>query len=898
MQRFSRNRNLVTGQWCTAITIMIGNSKQKAKFRNYILALFFAYFTHLLFAQQPVSPLVSSFHEYLKMKKETVYNLDWISLGPVINSARVESVQLDPNDPGTMYVAFGSGNLWKTVNNGLSWKPIFDDQPAQGIGDIALAPSDTKIIYLGTGESLKKPRNFTMPGTGVYRSDDSGETWKHLGLDDSWHIGEIAVHPTNPDIAIVAVLGHFWSTNENRGLYRTENGGKSWEHVLYIDDKTGANDVVFSYSDPDIVFASMWENNPGVSGSGSGIYNSKDGGLTWVKSDSGLPEGPDKGRIGLAISYSDPDKVYALIDHRNREEDNGAAEVYKSLDGGKSWQRTHQEELMIFSVIGWYFTDIYVNPQNDEEIFGLGVRLAHSADGGKTFDLIGGDIYHLFPSVAATLHLDHCELWINPLNPNHLALGNDGGFYVSYDKGKKWTHFNNIPAGEFYDITVDNQEPYKVYGGVQDDATVYGMANEWNDKFTDNWKYLWIDAWSGGDGCFTYVDPVDPNTVYFSLQNGAVRRKDMAADTSISIRPKLPENHQGDLRFNFVAPYLLSHHDHKTLYHSGNYVFKSTDQGDNWTVISEDLSISSDSLKNSHASGALAESPLKPGLLYMGTDKGALWVSKDDGKSWQENSKGLPNAYVRSIYPSQFKESRVYLALTGINYDDLNTYLYKSENYGKKWEPIMNNLPNEVANVIIEDPMYENILFAGLLRGVYISTDRGKSWSLLGNNMPAVSISDLEIQQNTQDLIVATHGRGIYKLNLKPLHEAEELNLENDHLFSIPKAMRPYFNDTHNDPDYSTVKKAPFTFWSVDPGLVTINVTDQKDSILWSTEFEAKYGFNQIRWDLITKKNKSPLPYFVQYNEFIKPGNFKLVINNSRIKLEGRLEVISGRKKK
>ncbi|MFK8112388.1 MAG: hypothetical protein AB8B91_09305, partial [Rubripirellula sp.] len=313
-----------------------------------------AWLGSILHAQQPVSPLVGSFEAYQEHRQATEYGVEWISVGPTVNSARVEAVQLDPASPGTIYVAFGSGNLWKTTNNGISWEPKFEQQASHGIGDFALAPSDPNIIYLGTGESLKKPRNYTIPGTGVYRSDDGGDTWRHLGLSDSWHIGEIAVHPTNPDIALVAVLGHFWSANPNRGLYRTEDGGETWQNVLFVDDQTGGNDVVWAGDNPNVVYASTWQNYPEVSGETSSVYRSDDAGASWTKVAAGLPTGEHIGRIGLAVSQTDSQKVYALVDNRDRIEQ-GAAQVFRSTDGGQSWTKTHDAELQIFSRIGWYF---------------------------------------------------------------------------------------------------------------------------------------------------------------------------------------------------------------------------------------------------------------------------------------------------------------------------------------------------------------------------------------------------------------------------------------------------------------------------------------------------------------------------------------------------------------
>ncbi len=828
--------------------------------------------------KQPESPLVSSFADYQQLRKTTRYGAQWISVGPTVNSARVEAVQLDPANPGTIYVAFGSGNLWKSTNNGISWEPKFEQQASHGIGDFALAPSNPNVIYLGTGESLKKPRNFTIPGTGVYRSDDGGDTWRHLGLSDSWHIGEIAVHPTNPDIAVVAVLGHFWSKNPNRGLYRTEDGGKSWQNVLFVDDQTGANDIVWAGDNPNVVYASTWQNYPDVSGSTSSVYCSTDAGTTWTQCANGLPTGEQIGRIGLAVSQSDSQKVYALVDNRERIEE-GAAQVFRSLDGGQSWAKTHDDELKIFSRIGWYFADLYVNPQNDDEIYALGVRIAHSSDGGKTFDLLGGDVTHLVPSAASGLHLDHCEMWINPLNPEHLALGNDGGFYQSFDRGQSWLHHNNLPTGEFYDVAVDSRVPYQIYAGAQDDATVFGHAEELGRARTQPWQYLWIDPWNGGDGCVTQIDPSDPNTVYFSAQEGVFRRKNMQTNQSTSIRAQLPPGHPDTLAFNFVAPFIISPHDSNTLYLGGNYILESMNRGDTWTPISNNIAQSQDASRQSLAAGALDESPRIRGLLYAATDRGAFWVHENDGESWLERSQGLPNAYVRSIVASQHVDSRVYVAMSGLNYDDFEPHLYCSDDRGITWRSITANLPLEPTNVIVEDPVRQNTLYVGTFRGVYISTDRGGSWSLLGRNMPACSIGDMEIQESEMDLIVATHGRGIYKVNLRPIHETlwrgGAANAPT-RLLPVPTIVLPANTDTRPGLNFRGLEKTTISFVTAHAADVTLSVLDKKDNVLATFSRSATPGLNQFRWDLVLETTDSSEPYFINYDKYPQPGQYKI----------------------
>lgn len=853
-----------------------------------------------LHAQQPKSPLVDSFESYQQMKQKTEFGFQWIGIGPVVNSARVESVQLDPSTPGTMYVAFGSGNLWKTINNGITWRPLFENQASHGIGDIALAPSDPNVIYLGTGESLKKARNFTIPGTGVYRSVDGGENWTHLGLSDSWHIGEIEVHPNDADVAIVAVLGHFWSTNPNRGLYRTEDGGETWQHVLKMDENTGANDVVWAQDDPNVVYASMWENHPGVSGANSSVHKSIDGGVTWTKCSKGLPLGDQIGRIGLAVSHSNSNKVYALVDNREKI-GSGAAEVFQSLDGGTSWNRTHSTDLKFFSRIGWYFADLYVNPKNDDEIFGLGVRVAHSTDGGKTFEYLGGKVAHVNPSAASGLHLDHCEMWINPMNPNHLVLGSDGGLYQSFDKGQTWVHFNNLPTGEFYDIAVDHQNPYRIYAGAQDNATVFGSAQEMIDGATSDWKYLWIDPWNGGDGCITLVDPNDPNTVYFSAQEGAFRRKNLKTNRGKGISPNNKAVGTEPIQFNFVAPMSISPHDSNKLLLGGNVVLESKNRGDDWEVISPDIAKNTEATRKAKAASAIAESPIKPGLIYVGTDKGAIWTRENSDLDWEEKSLGLPIAYARSIAPSRHAESRVYLAMTGLNYDKLGSHLFCSENYGATWKSISANLPDEPANVILEDPFYENILYLGSFRGVYISLDRGQSWSTLGDDLPACSIADLEIQEREKDLVIATHGRGIYKLNLKPLYQFHAHNHaanEQNQLYPIPTANLPYRSDIRPGLNFRNFEKTTITFWLSEPGEVALKITkDAKSMPLATFRVDGKKGFNQFRWDLVLETTDSPQPYFINYKKYLPKGEYRIQLEtDAGIVQEQEFSVVESRR--
>jgi photosystem II stability/assembly factor-like uncharacterized protein len=456
-------------------------------------------------------------------------------------------------------------------------------------------------------------------------------------------------------------------------------------------------------------------------------------------------------------------------------------------------------------------------------------------------------------------------------------------------------HYNNIPVGEFYDITIDTSTN-TIYGGTQDNATVFGPAKELNTQCNDPWKYVWIDPWDGGDGCVSQIDPIDKNIIYYSQQHGEVVRLDKSTDETANIIPKLPDSIKDTLHFNYVTPYFISTFQHQTLYQGGNFIFKSIDRGDTWKVISPNLTNSADKEKKSFASGAFVESQIKKGLLYVGTDRGAFWVSKNDGDSWEEHDKNLPNHYIRSICSSRFKESRVYMAMTGINTDDLHKYLFVSENYGLTWKNISNGLPDEPVNVIKEDPKNENILYTGSIRGVYISIDRGQNWSYLGSEMPQTAVADLKINEVSMDLVVATHGRGIFKLNLKPIHSLtnNSLDFKKDHLFEVETIQRPWFNSNGGEANYRSFEKADFSFWLKEAKTIKLALFNKMNNEIWQININGNKGFNQFRWDITTEKRKSDAPYFVHYDKFIEAGNYTLRAYFGETVAEQSVKVVAG----
>lgn len=843
-------------------------------------------------ARTTPTPVTRAWAQFSENKQQSPYaGIAWDTLGPVINSGRVETLDVVPGQPGTIYVGFGSGNLWKTTNHGFSWKPIFDDFPGYSIGDVCIAPSQSRTLYVATGENLRARRGHTFAGAGVYRSDDAGETWRSLGLEDTFHVGRVAVHPTNPDIVFVAALGHFYSANAQRGLYKSSNGGRTWRRVLFVDDRTGASDVVISPADPSVVYASTWQCSEAIGGPGSGVYRSADGGDTWTECQGGLPQGDMNGRTGLAVSTQNADRVYALTDNLNHLGDKDTGELYRSDDGGKTWTKPHAANLKIFSSFGHVFTDCFVNPADDNEVYALGIAVLRSGDSGQSFEQLGGAVRHINPSPAAAFHLDHHDMWINPNNPDHLMVGNDGGLYISYDKAQSWMHYNNIPVGEFYFVRTDNDTPYRIYSGTQDDAAVRGPAVRLRSDSPDVWEYVWIDPWSGGDGVVTAPDPTDSNTVYFEAQNGDMRRKHMPTGRTKGITPRLPKTHEGKLFHEWLTPFFVSQYNPLTLYYGGNYVFKSIDRGDHWQAISPDLSDSSEAARCGQGVTALTESPVSQGLVYAGTSEGALWVTDNDGVAWTEISAGLPAQYIKSIAPSRFKPSRVYVTLSGIKTDEFTAMLYCSEDQGATWTSIVSNLPDAPVNVILEDPVHESVLYCGTFSGVFVSVNRGRSWQVLGEAMPHCFVADMTIQTREKDLIAVTHGRGIYKLDLEPMHTHLANPSDKARCLHITEAKLPARDASGQRADLTSYEPVQFHVYLPAADVLRMEITDAKQKVIMASTVTAVKGFNTFAWDLVTERIEKDNPYHFKTHLFPDAGEYGVRWRSSRTDIEGSFTI-------
>lgn len=724
-----------------------------------------------------------SWEKHLQLKENSIYkDLEWRVAGPESMGGRIESIAIHPDDPNTIYTGAGSGSIWKSINHGTTWKPIFDDQSTFAIGCITIAPSNKDILWVGTGEVLMA--RSTYSGTGVFKSTDAGETWQHMGLPGTYHVPRIVINPNNPDIVYVAAQGHNYTFNEERGVFKTTDGGLSWEKVLYINEKVGAIELVMDPEDNNTLYAVSWERdrkawNNIISGEESGIYKTTDAGANWTRLKGGLPSGANIGRMGIAIAPSNPNVLYAIVDNQAPTKENRkgrvGGELFRSNDKGVTWTKTHEGPFP--TGIGYDFCLVRVSPDNEDEIFVPGWKLIHSIDAGKTFNFTGDTVVHVLPIDIKVMHLDMHELVIDQNNPDRLLLGNDGGLYCSWDRGNTWLHFNNLPIGEFYAVSVDNAEPYNIYGGSQDNAALYGPAGNYNiaDRLTkkgvkDPWNNVYLDRWGGGDSYFTEPDPTNPDVIYYESQFGGFRRKNIKTEETSNIQPRAKKG-KNEYRYNWMTPFIISKYEPSSIYYGTQSLLKSEDRGDSWKIISPDLSTDPGPEKNGNVPygtiTSISESPLQQGLIFIGTDDGNIQYTADEGKSWKLISNALPLKWVSRVRASRFDKKTVYATFTGYRDDDFQTYIYMSKNLGKSWKNLSGNLPPEPVNVIIEDPRDPEILYIGTDLSVYVTINGGKEWISLSNHLPTCAVYDIAIQERELDLVIGTHGRSVFVLDIE-----------------------------------------------------------------------------------------------------------------------------------
>ncbi|PYQ12053.1 MAG: glycosyl hydrolase [Acidobacteria bacterium] len=703
------------------------------------------------------------------LKADTFTGLAFRNLGPAVTSGRIGDLAIHPTDRNTWYVAAASGGVWKTLNAGIIWSPMFDSQGSYSIGCITVDPKNPLTVWVGTGEN--NSQRSVGYGDGLYKSIDGGKSWENVGLKLSEHIAKVLIDPRDSSVVYVAAQGPLWSPGGDRGLYKTTDGGKTWKQVLKISENTGVTDVVMDPRNPDVLLAAAYQRRRHVwtlidGGPESAIHKSTDGGASWKKLEGGLPK-EEMGRIALAIAPSRPEVVYALIEAGNK-----AGGFYRSTDGGGSWKKMSDYG----STSPQYYTEIIADPKNPDRVYSMDTFMQVTEDGGKTFHKVG----------EKYKHVDNHALWIDPDNTDHLMAGCDGGLYVTYDRGANWEFKSNLPVTQFYRVTVDNSEPfYFVYGGTQDNQTLGGPSRTATEHGIVNADWF---VTVGGDGFWSQVDPKDPNIVYSESQHGGLVRFDRRSGETLDIQPQ-PGPGEDPLRWNWDSPIIVSPHSPTRLYFAAQRLFRSDDRGDSWTPVSPDLTRQLDRNKlkvmgrvwgvDSIAKNAstsffgnivsLSESPLAEGLLYAGTDDGVIQVSEDGGKTWRKAEKfpGVPDmTYVSRLVASRQKASTAYAAFDNHKMGDFKPYLLKSEDRGKTWTSIAGDLPQRGSvYAVAEDGVKPDLLFAGTEFGVFFTPDGGKKWIQLKGGLPVIAVKDLAVQPRENDLVLATFGRGFYVLD-------------------------------------------------------------------------------------------------------------------------------------
>jgi photosystem II stability/assembly factor-like uncharacterized protein len=794
------------------------------------------------------------------------------SIGPTRQSGRFVDFAVYENKPSVFYAALASGGLWKTVNNGITFDPVFDNGGVISIGDIAIDQNNPDVVWVGTGEANNSRTAYY--GDGVYKTVDGGKTWKNMGLKESHHIGRIIISPKNSDIVWVAAAGHLYSDNPDRGLFETRDGGKSWKKILDISDhgnQMGVTDIVIDPSNPEIMYAATydkirkpWTFNSG--GPGSAIYKSQDGGVTWNKLTGNLPSGI-LGRIGLDVSVSNPEIVYANIENNNIPgitfEDryqlmiNGkdpkkteiGDEMYRSDDKGVTWKKVSPDGKDVGGGPAYYYQQIRIDPSNPDHVYVLGISVWETINGGKEW------------KDAFNFGGDNHAMWIDPKDPKHIMLGYDHGMGISYDGGANWYHPDFLPIGQFVAVGYDMEYPYNVYGGQQDNGSVKGPSTKKDGSpiRLENWKSV-----GGGDGMYNEVDYNDSRYLYNESQFGSLTRTDQVSGESKSVKyPKMD-------RWAWNAPILVSPHNSKTIYHAGNKIVRSRNMGETWEEISPDLS-TKDSSKIAGTGNithcnivTLDESAAKEGVIWAGTDDGKVWITKDAGANWDDvtdNIKGHQHYWISRVESSNADAAAAYVTSTGLRNDDFRPFVWKTTDYGKTWVSINANLPNdESINVIREHNQNPNLLFVGTTKSVYVSFDGAATWNKLRNNMPNNPVEDLKIQPRENDLIVGTHGRSIWIADISYLQEINNDVLSKDfHLFQ-PENKVKWLNSgsvimgsSSNYDGESEPNAIPFTFYLKNQAKdIKLQVLDGV-RVIYETSPVKSAGVNQVVWNYVKR---------------------------------------------
>ncbi|MEE4273931.1 MAG: hypothetical protein V2I67_19795 [Thermoanaerobaculales bacterium] len=794
------------------------------------------------------------------------------AIGPAVMSGRISAIDAEATDPVTVWVGAASGGVWKSENAGVSFAPVFDDH-TQSIGAITIDPSDPDTVWVGTGETWV--RNSVSVGDGVYRTADGGETWEHLGLEATERIAKIAVDPNDGDTVFVCATGQLWSANPERGVYKTTDGGDNWELILSIDEDTGCADLDMDPQEPRVLYAAMWQfrRYPDYftsGGPGSGLYRTTDGGESWTELTDGLPSG-EKGRIAIAIAPSRPAVVYATVEG---EEDTA---LYRSDDLGNHWIRT--DDSTNVQMRPFYFSELIVDPTDHNRVYKPGFTLTVSTDGGESFSGLFGAGFNM-----GTVHSDHHALWINPSNPHQLFLGTDGGAYISEDRAASWRHIRSLPVSQFYHVSHDFEWPYNVYGGLQDNGSWKGPSRSPGGITGGDWQVV-----GQGDGFWAFADPKDANTLYVEYQGGQLSRVDVTTGESKSIKPFAKEGEE-TLRFNWNTPIHLSPTRENTLYYGSQYLHFSTDRGDSWTTISPDLttddperqrqatsgglSLDNTTAENNATIYAISESPLNPKVVWVGTDDGLVQLSRDGGETWNRVSDNLPaevaeGGWVSSISASPHDEATVFLTYDGHRHGDMATHVFTSTDFGATWTSLVADGIAGYAWVVKQDPVNPALLYTGTELGLYISLDGGAQWARFTENLPKVAVHDIAIHPTEHDLILATHGRGIYIIDDLTAMRGLTSEIMESKVALLPSRPAPqvlsggmaWFGSDDEFVGSNPNDAASINYWLARRHLfgdLKIEIYDAAGDLLTTLPGKKRRGINRVGWPMRLKAPTMP----------------------------------------